>query len=350
MSDPCPSSRTTKTSLKYKTSWVANSLSWCGRDDIPFRLVVSSFVQDYLNFVEIIEKDENDQLICRAMWEHCYPPTKTMFSPKKMANDYIITTADYLRLWEITDLPPSEASDTEKGRTIQSKATVKRVFDNGRPNEVCSPITSCDWNRDNLSIVGCCSLDTTVTIWDLESNQQKTKLVAHDKEVYDMAFAVSSSYTFASCGADGSVRLFDLRDMDHCTILYETNGLSPLLRVAWNQQDSNYISTFGIESAEAVVVDIRYPSVPASVLSNGHKQPINGMAWSPSSAQNICTVGEDAMACIWDANADVSESKYQFTCETPINNVVWRVLGENKMSEENWFGITTSEGVQLLRF
>ena len=38
-----------------------------------------------------------------------------------------------------------------------------------------------------------------------------TQLIAHDKEVYDIAFAPHGTSTFASVGADGSVRMFDLR-------------------------------------------------------------------------------------------------------------------------------------------
>jgi WD repeat-containing protein 68 len=38
----------------------------------------------------------------------------------------------------------------------------------------------------------------------------KTQLIAHDKEVYDMGFTQGTN-GFASVGADGSVRMFDLR-------------------------------------------------------------------------------------------------------------------------------------------
>jgi DDB1- and CUL4-associated factor 7 len=38
----------------------------------------------------------------------------------------------------------------------------------------------------------------------------KTQLIAHDKEVYDISFA-SGKDIFATVGADGSVRMFDLR-------------------------------------------------------------------------------------------------------------------------------------------
>lgn len=38
----------------------------------------------------------------------------------------------------------------------------------------------------------------------------KTQLIAHDKEVYDIAFACGKDI-FATVGADGSLRVFDLR-------------------------------------------------------------------------------------------------------------------------------------------
>jgi WD40 repeat protein len=44
----------------------------------------------------------------------------------------------------------------------------------------------------------------------VQTGQAKTQLIAHDKEVYDIAFAPTTD-VFASVGADGSVRMFDLR-------------------------------------------------------------------------------------------------------------------------------------------
>lgn len=56
----------------------------------------------------------------------------------------------------------------------------------------------------------------------------KTQLIAHDKEVYDIAFsrAGGGRDMFASVGADGSVRMFDLRHLEHSTIIYEVRILS----------------------------------------------------------------------------------------------------------------------------
>ena len=57
---------------------------------------------------------------------------------------------------------------------------------------------------------------------------------------YDVAFATRNRDVFASVGADGSVRLFDLRSLEHSTIIYESRELMPLLRLSWNRQDPNY--------------------------------------------------------------------------------------------------------------
>lgn len=53
---------------------------------------------------------------------------------------------------------------------------------------------------------------------------------------------------FASAGEDGSVRHFDLRDLEHSTIIYESEDQSPLLRVAWNKIDSNLLATFALDN------------------------------------------------------------------------------------------------------
>jgi hypothetical protein len=39
--------------------------------------------------------------------------------------------------------------------------------------------------------------------------------------VFDVRFCAGSVDVFVSCGADGSVRMFDLRSLEHSTIIYE---------------------------------------------------------------------------------------------------------------------------------
>ena len=87
----------------------------------------------------------------------------------------------------------------------------------------------------------------------------RTQLIAHDKEVFDISFSRGSSQIFASVGADGSLRLFDLRRLEHSTIMYEDPQRQPLLRLAWNRNDHNYIATFGQDSKEVRLDQLNMP-------------------------------------------------------------------------------------------
>ena len=114
---------------------------------------------------------------------------------------------------------------------------------------------------------------------------------------------------FASAGADGSVRMFDLRSLEHSTIIYESpklpgssGKLAPLLRLSWNKQDPKYLATVQASSDKTVILDIRVPSFPVATLG-GHGGSVNAVAWAPHSSCHVCTAGEDDHALIWDLSA-----------------------------------------------
>jgi WD repeat-containing protein 68 len=125
-----------------------------------------------------------------------------------------------------------------------------------KASEFCAPLTSFDWNPHDAKRLGTSSIDTTVTIWDVERGAVDTQLIAHDREVYDIAWGGLA--VFATVSADASVRVFDLRDKEHSTIVYEcARPDAPLLRLAWNRRDPRYMATVAADSPRAVVLDIR---------------------------------------------------------------------------------------------
>ena len=137
------------------------------------------------------------------------------------------------------------------------------------------PLTSFDWNETDRNMIVTSSIDTTCTIWDIEKGVAKTQLIAHDKEVYDVAFTRGKDI-FGSVGADGSVRMFDLRSLEHSTIIYEDAKSRPLLRLAWNKQDPNYLATLLLDDNQTLILDVRIPSTPVAKLS-GHAACVNAM-------------------------------------------------------------------------
>ncbi len=150
---------------------------------------------------------------------------------------------------------------------------------------------------------------------------------------------------FASVGADGSVRLFDLRNLEHSTITYESEGLSPLLRLAWNKQDPNYLATILADSTKTIILDIRMPSTPVAVLS-AHTACVNAVAWAPHSACHICTCSDDRSALIWDLKhmpKPITDPILAYNAEDHVNNLQWSA------AQPDWVAIGFNRTLQLLR-
>ena len=80
---------------------------------------------------------------------------------------------------------------------------------------------------------------------------------------------------------------------EHSTIIYEDPGHTPLLRLAWNKQDPNYLATVAMDACEVIILDVRVPCTPVARLNN-HRACVNGIAWAPHSSCHICTAGESA--------------------------------------------------------
>jgi WD repeat-containing protein 68 len=160
---------------------------------------------------------------------HSYPVTRILWEPpssQKQSTDLLATSGDHLRLWSLPNSQPLQNSNSitrpmNQREQATSKLSPLALLSNSKSPEHTAPITSLDWNTISPSLIITSSIDTTCTIWDIPTLTAKTQLIAHDKEVYDVRFCANSVDVFVSCGADGSVRMFDLRSLEHSTIIYE---------------------------------------------------------------------------------------------------------------------------------
>ncbi|XP_038982237.1 WD repeat-containing protein LWD1-like [Phoenix dactylifera] len=230
--------------------------------------------------------DGVDAGLVALSFEHPYPPTKTMFIPDRdcLRPDLLATSADFLRIWRISSNDEGDGDDNSKKNNSSSKSSsssrveLRSLLNGNRNSEFCDPLTSFDWNEAKPRRVGTSSIDTTCTIWDIECEAVDTQLIAHDKEVYDIAWGGVG--VFASVSADGSVRIFDLRDKEHSTIIYESADPpnTPLVRLGWNKQDPRYMATIIMDSAKVVVLDIRFPTLPVVELHR-HQASVTRRKW-----------------------------------------------------------------------
>ncbi|KAI4300512.1 hypothetical protein L6164_033882 [Bauhinia variegata] len=322
----------------YTAQWPIYALGWSIRRDKNPRLAIGSFLEDYSNKVELVHFNYdtfNFTTDPRLVFDHPYAPTNLMFFPSEDTGnpDIVATSGDYLRLWEIHE----------------ERIELKSLLNGNKFSEFNSAITSFDWAEFDPCRIAASSVDTTCTIWDIEKEAVDTQLVAHDKEVCDISWGGFN--IFASVSGDGSVRVFDLRDKEKSTIIYENPVQNcPLLRLEWNKADPRFMAIVGMDSNKVVIMDIRLPTTPLTEL-NKHKRSVNAVSWSPQIGRQLCSVGDDSMAMIWEVggtelqagNGGDVEPEMWYGSTAEINQVRWCHV------QMDWIALASSNWLQLLK-
>jgi DDB1- and CUL4-associated factor 7 len=313
--------------LNYSTSNILYSIAFQNSENC--RLALGTLEKNLSNRIEIVEMGNDGlNLVCKE--EHEFPCTKLMWSPSMNNNNTLAASSDVVRLYKYS----------EEDQKLSLNMTL-----NNKKSKYCAPLTSFDWNKENNSILGTASIDTTCTIWDLNKNTIRTQLIAHDKEVFDIAFS-QHEHVFISTGADGSIRLFDLRSLDHSTIIYESKDQTPITKIAWNIQNSSFISALAWEKDTVFIIDTRVAMVSLVELKS-HSAPVTSMAWAPLSPSHICSVGEDSFVLIWNIQSQIENMSngpfLSYKAPSEIYNVSWCY------SHPEWIGITFRNQVQLLK-
>ncbi len=163
---------------------------------MSFSAQVDSSNDNYFNILTI-EEDEKEEIFNLSekikIDKLEFPLSKISFSylePFKLATSDVELTIYDLLLSDINEIK------------------IQKVVSLRQNEEFPAPLTSFDWNKVNNSLIVASSFDTTCSVWDLNSNKVTTRLIAHDKEVYDVSY-LEGEYEFISAGADGEIRLFD---------------------------------------------------------------------------------------------------------------------------------------------
>ncbi|KAK2738446.1 hypothetical protein FQN57_007037 [Myotisia sp. PD_48] len=400
----------------YYSPWSLYALDWCKWPVPPNsgaagKIAVGSYLEDTHNYIQILEaqyanRDYNDpendpglDFVKTAEATHSYPVTRILWEPpssQKQSTDLLATSGDHLRLWSLPSNPnhPQYYGSNSINRSSMKMQPLQKLsplalLSNSKTPEHTAPITSLDWNVVSPSLIITSSIDTTCTIWDIPTLTAKTQLIAHDKEVFDVRFCANSVDVFVSCGADGSVRMFDLRSLEHSTIIYEpsdkhdkaanpgdrsppTQGSwpPPLLRIAASPHDAHLLATFAQDSNIIRVLDVRQPG-QALLELKGHSAAINCMEWSPNRRGTVATGGDDSLVLIWDlinqnnaASLPLPPQQPQpqhsggastvergpagaWVCDYEVSNISWapHTPGANPGTGRDWLGVCGGRGL-----
>ncbi|GAA5883906.1 hypothetical protein JCM16303_004691 [Sporobolomyces ruberrimus] len=351
-----------------------------------------------------------------------YPPSAVQFAPARLSaslgggstggggdgqREVVATSSECLRLWDLVTGEEGGGGGSgfvgNHGNQPRSRLVSRAILQNSKA-DYSAPLTSFSWSVLEPTHIVTSSIDTTCTVWDISTGAPVTQLIAHDREVYDVAWSPASREVFASVGADGSVRMFDLRSLEHSTILYEAapsvpsssskrNGSSsgsgssppqappttnsnsssttipsPLLRLAFSPTSPTYLSVVHADSGDVQILDTRSPGTPAFEVK-GHKGNVNGMAWGGETMQSggtetsgpgwLATVSDDSTLLLWDLTTSqpnapptsrsvpqqpktISTPSLAYTAPSEINSVTWGGGGD-------WVAIGCGKLVRCLR-
>jgi len=238
----------TPSNSNYLAPFPTYAFDWCkwpvqGGGSSAGKMAVGSYLEDPHNFIQILDTQITPQEVTAhgqspygleytkvAEATCAYPVTRILWEPPssaKAGTDLLATSGDHLRLWSLPQSSNTTSSNINRSSTVNTRDPAPQklqplaLLSNSKTPEHTAPLTSLDWNRLSPKLIITSSIDTTCTIWDIPTLTAKTQLIAHDKEVFDVRFCAGSVDVFVSCGADGSVRMFDLRSLEHSTIIYE---------------------------------------------------------------------------------------------------------------------------------
>lgn len=413
---------TQTTVLNYEALWPVYALDWCktpapGQHQRPrsaFRLAIGSFTEDFRNRIAVIglqdervlvEDDYTDypDFVTLVDAHHGYPATSVQWQPASAATklgygqgmgggtELLATSGDALRVWEYAGDGQMQSSGYVGSKptgghrlTLKSTLSGSKVQTQGNTG---APITNFSWNEKAPSMIVTSSIDTTCTVWNIETASAVTQLIAHDREVYDAAWLPSSTDIFVSVGADGSLRAFDLRSLEHSTILYETPtpkptslaaisaaaagrpATAPLLRIAFNPADANYMATFHIDSCDIQILDMRSPGQPVMELK-AHKAAVNALGWGSADNPLLATAADDCQLLLWDlaqaqrpsSSAPASKKPrtadpvFAYTAPSEISNLCWspQIAGMTMATGHStapgeWIAIAMGRSIKTLK-
>ncbi|EME48574.1 hypothetical protein DOTSEDRAFT_39898 [Dothistroma septosporum NZE10] len=400
------------TNSNYLAPFPTYAYDWC-KWPVPGgtsagKMAVGSYLEDPHNFIQILDTQITPQEqsghggapygleYSKVAEATCaYPVTRILWEPpssQKTSTDLLATSGDHLRLWSLpAPGTPHSTSSINRSASANTREPAPQklqplaLLSNSKTPEHTAPLTSLDWNTLSPKLIITSSIDTTCTIWDIPTLTAKTQLIAHDKEVFDVRFCAGSVDVFVSCGADGSVRMFDLRSLEHSTIIYEpaekgdksasptasspTKGgqtlspAPPLLRLAASPHDAHLLATFAADSSLIRILDVRQPGTALLEL-RGHQADLRSIEWNPSRRGMLASGADDSMVLIWDllnsqnqaavpavnghGSGGEPQAKGPFAswrCEYEVANVSWSPQSTLTQQGGDWLGVCAGRGV-----
>ncbi|KPJ11673.1 Peroxisomal targeting signal 2 receptor [Papilio machaon] len=160
----------------------------------------------------------------------------------------------------------------------------------GHRSEVCSV----EWPRSHILSA---SWDTTVKLWDPESEACISTFAGHSQLVYTAAFSPHSAATFASVSGDGHLKIWTCMEPVRPAAVVKAHD-AEVLSCDWSRTESHALVTAGSDGLVRGW-DLRRLTTPMFTLK-GCECAVRRVQFSPHTPSVIAAVSYDFTTRIWD--------------------------------------------------
>lgn len=293
---------------------------WSSPFSAETRIAVSSYNKSLTNELKILKFTE-DSIVNESEVKLTYPICDLKFSPSgsKDSVDRLISCGDNLKLWQVL---------SDKCQLVSDIPTSTEKV----------PLTTLDWSTFQESLVLVGGADGAATAVDASCGQIVARIIAHDHPIHDICFC-GATPTFITASFDGSLRFFDLRDLQSSFIYYQTS--MPLMQIDVSPFDSNYIASFSKDSPAVTIIDTRHPGIPVYVCEF-EESPVTCIGWSKGAQNSIVWSNRESNLLAADlADSMRPPAQAVYNTEAPI---------ECFSIFQNLIGMTLSNKVDVIQY
>jgi len=159
-------------------------------------------------------------------------------------------------------------------------------------------VLALSWNSLCDHVLSSGSVDQTVLLWDLTTQQVASKLGKHKEKVQSLAFHPLEAHSLVTGCCDGLVRLFDCRAPDSCKS-WGVGG--EIERVVWDHFNP-FRCLAATDSGSVHYMDVRQEK-PIWTLS-AHSEAVTGLTLSAQVPGLVTTASSDGSLKVWDIAGD----------------------------------------------
>lgn len=186
------------------------------------------------------------------------------------------------------------------------------------------------WSHGSYSTyIATAATSGKVILYDVNrTGVELARLHEHHRQVHKLAFDPHAGYLLLSGSQDGTVRLWDLRDLKKDQANYPSRekfaGQSEGVRdVRWSPTDAMEFA-FATDAGVVQRWDFRNPRKPLLKI-NAHDKACHAIDWHPD-GKHLLSASLDRSVRIWDFASDARRQKPAWVLRTPfpVYNARWR--------------------------